>query len=115
MARIRIIYLLDDNDRASLVLSLHRTIAATECAEAASALDRELAREVSAVMKTRTIEHMTMVIIPHEMGFAEAVRHRAPFTDRGVTAEGPPSGILRNPDNERRQNSVKKHLATANR
>jgi polar amino acid transport system ATP-binding protein len=84
--------------------------------EATSALDPELVEEVNLVMKKLAEEHMTMIIVTHEMGFAETVCDRVIFMDKGVVVEeGPPSKIFRNPDNERTQNFLRKHLANANR
>lgn len=84
--------------------------------EATSALDPELVEEVNLVMKKLAEEHMTMIIVTHEMGFAETVCDRVIFMDNGVIVEqGPPSKIFRNPDNERTQNFLRKHLANANR
>ena len=54
------------------------------------------------MMKKLAEEHMTMIIVTHEMGFAETVCDRVIFMDKGVVVEeGPPSRIFRNPDNER--------------
>jgi len=84
--------------------------------EATSALDPELVEEVNLVMKKLAEEHMTMIIVTHEMGFAETVCDRVIFMDKGVVVEeGPPSRIFRNLDNERTQNFLRKHLANANR
>jgi polar amino acid transport system ATP-binding protein len=84
--------------------------------EATSALDPELVEEVNLVMKKLAEEHMTMIIVTHEMGFAETVCDRVIFMDKGVVVEeGPPSKIFRNPDNERTRNFLRKHLANANR
>ena len=84
--------------------------------EATSALDPELVEEVNLVMKKLAEEHMTMIIVTHEMGFAESVCDRVLFMDQGVVVEeGPPEVIFRNPVNERTQNFLRKHLANANR
>ncbi|WBU58932.1 amino acid ABC transporter ATP-binding protein [Paracoccus albus] len=79
--------------------------------EATSALDPELVDEVNAVMKRLAQEHMTMLIVTHEMGFAAEVCDRVLFMDQGVVVEeGPPSVIFRNPENERTRNFLRKHL-----
>ena len=79
--------------------------------EATSALDPELVDEVNAVMKRLAQEHMTMVIVTHEMGFAAEVCDRVLFMDQGVVVEqGPPEVIFRNPANERTRNFLRKHL-----
>ncbi|KPD12009.1 amino acid ABC transporter ATP-binding protein [Phaeobacter sp. 11ANDIMAR09] len=80
--------------------------------EATSALDPELVEEVNLVMKQLAEEHMTMIIVTHEMGFAESVCDRVLFMDQGVVVEeGPPEVIFRNPKSERTQNFLRKHLA----
>ncbi|GHF45496.1 amino acid ABC transporter ATP-binding protein [Seohaeicola zhoushanensis] len=84
--------------------------------EATSALDPELVEEVNLVMKKLAEEHMTMIIVTHEMGFAESVCDRVLFMDQGVVVEeGPPDVIFRNPTNERTRNFLRKHLANANK
>ena len=84
--------------------------------EATSALDPELVEEVNLVMKKLAEEHMTMIIVTHEMGFAESVCDRVLFMDQGVVVEeGPPEVIFRNPTNERTRNFLRKHLANANK
>ena len=83
--------------------------------EATSALDPELVEEVNLVMKKLAEEQMTMIIVTHEMGFAESVCDRVLFMDQGVVVEeGPPEVIFRNPKNERTQNFLRKHLAGNN-
>ncbi|MGB5557473.1 MAG: amino acid ABC transporter ATP-binding protein [Paracoccaceae bacterium] len=79
--------------------------------EATSALDPELVEEVNLVMKHLAQEHMTMIIVTHEMGFAQDVCDRVLFMDEGVVVEeGPPEVIFRNPSNERTKNFLRKHL-----
>jgi polar amino acid transport system ATP-binding protein len=79
--------------------------------EATSALDPELVEEVNLVMKSLAAEHMTMIIVTHEMGFAESVCDRVLFMDEGVVVEeGPPEIIFKNPKNERTRNFLRKHL-----
>ncbi len=82
--------------------------------EATSALDPELVEEVNLVMKKLAQEHMTMIIVTHEMGFAESVCDRVLFMDQGVVVEeGPPEVIFRNPKNERTRGFLRKHLEGA--
>lgn len=82
--------------------------------EATSALDPELVDEVNAVMKQLAEEHMTMIIVTHEMDFAASVCDRVLFMDQGVVVEeGPPSVIFRNPEQERTRNFLRKHLSRA--
>ena len=80
--------------------------------EATSALDPELVEEVNLVMKSLAAEHMTMIIVTHEMSFAESVCDRVLFMDEGIVVEeGPPEVIFKNPKNERTKNFLRKHLA----
>lgn len=79
--------------------------------EATSALDPELVEEVNLVMKQLAQEHMTMLIVTHEMRFASEVADQVLFMDRGVIVEqGKPEDIFRNPQNERTRTFLRKHL-----
>lgn len=70
--------------------------------EPTSALDPELTGEVLQVMKDLAEEHMTMMVVTHEMGFAREVANRVMFMDNGEIIEsGPPDEIFTNPRNER--------------
>ncbi len=70
--------------------------------EPTSALDPELRHEVLTVMKQLADEGMTMVIVTHEVGFAEKVASRLIFIDKGRIAEdGPPAELIANPPSER--------------
>jgi polar amino acid transport system ATP-binding protein len=55
--------------------------------EPTSALDPELVGEVLAVMEDLAREGMTMVIVTHEMAFAEEVADRVIFMDEGLIVE----------------------------
>jgi polar amino acid transport system ATP-binding protein len=79
--------------------------------EATSALDPELVEEVNQVMKQLAQEHMTMLIVTHEMRFAAEVSDKVLFMDKGVVVEeGKPGVIFRNPENERTRAFLRKHL-----
>ena len=79
--------------------------------EATSALDPELVEEVNLVMKQLAAEHMTMLIVTHEMRFAGEVADQIVFMDGGVVVEqGAPSEILSNPVQDRTRAFLKKHL-----
>jgi len=66
--------------------------------EPTSALDPELTGEVLSVMKTLASEHMTMMVVTHEMGFAREVADRMCFFhEGGVLEQGPPAQIVGNP------------------
>jgi polar amino acid transport system ATP-binding protein len=80
--------------------------------EATSALDPELVEEVNLVMKQLAAEHMTMLIVTHEMRFAAEVSDRVLFMDGGVVVEeGPPTEIFTAPKQERTQTFLRKYLA----
>ena len=55
--------------------------------EPTSALDPELTFEVLRVIRQLAEEHMTMVIVTHEMAFARDVSDRVIFMDEGVIIE----------------------------
>lgn len=79
--------------------------------EATSALDPELVEEVNQVMQSLAEEQMTMLIVTHEMGFARDVSDWAMFMDGGVVVEEcAPQKLFSNPDQERTQNFLRKHL-----
>ena len=79
--------------------------------EATSALDPELVEEVNQVMKQLAREHMTMLIVTHEMNFASEVSDHVLFMDQGVVCEqGPPEQLFSNPTEERTKSFLKKHL-----
>ncbi len=70
--------------------------------EPTSALDPELIGEVLDVMRELADEGMTMVVVTHEMTFAQQVADRVIFMDGGVIVEdGPPSQVLLKPEHER--------------
>ena len=70
--------------------------------EATSALDPELVGEVLAVMAGLAAEGMTMIIVTHEMRFAEDVSDRVIFMDGGVVIEqGPPARLFHAPEHPR--------------
>ena len=59
--------------------------------EPTSALDPELTGEVLRTMRELADEHMTMVVVTHEMGFAREVAHRVVFMDGGELIEQAPA------------------------
>ncbi len=70
--------------------------------EPTSALDPELTGEVLKVIRSLAEEHMTMVIVTHEMAFARAVSRRVVFMDGGVIVEqGDPEQVFGAPAQER--------------
>ncbi len=76
--------------------------------EPTSALDPELTIEVMKVIRKLAEEHMTMVVVTHEMAFAREVADRVIFMDNGVIVEeGSPEELFNNPKNERTKLFIK--------
>ena len=70
--------------------------------EPTSALDPELTGEILRVIRDLAAEHMTMVIVTHEMSFARDVADHIIFMDGGVIVEeGTPEEVINNPQSER--------------
>jgi ABC-type polar amino acid transport system ATPase subunit len=70
--------------------------------EVTSALDPELIQEVLDVMERLAEEGMTMVVVTHEMGFAQGVGTRLIFIDEGtILEEGKPRSVFKDPQHER--------------
>ena len=70
--------------------------------EPTSALDPELTGEILKVIRDLAAQHMTMVIVTHEMAFARDVSDHVIFMDGGVIVEqGNPFNIINNPQQER--------------
>ncbi len=79
--------------------------------EPTSALDPEMVGEVLEVMKELAHEHMTMVVVTHEMGFAREVANRVMFLDRGdFLEENTPDRFFSEPRNERLRDFLSKVL-----
>jgi polar amino acid transport system ATP-binding protein len=70
--------------------------------EPTSALDPELTGEVLKIIKQLAEEHMTMVIVTHEMAFARDVANKVLFMDQGVVVEqGTPDFVFNQSQNKR--------------
>jgi polar amino acid transport system ATP-binding protein len=70
--------------------------------EPTSALDPELTGEVLSVMRALAEEHMTMIVVTHEMSFAREVADRVLFMDNGEIIEsGTPEHMFTHPSLER--------------
>jgi len=79
--------------------------------EPTSALDPEMVGEVLNVMRDLAKEHMTMVVVTHEMGFAREVSDRVIFMAEGkIVEEGTPEEIFTAPKTERLQSFLSKVL-----
>ncbi len=70
--------------------------------EPTSALDPELTKGVLNVIRDLAQQHMTMVIVTHEMSFARDVADHIIFMDGGVIVEeGPAEQVINNPQHAR--------------
>ena len=70
--------------------------------EPTSALDPELTKDVLKVIRDLAAEHMTMVIVTHEMSFARDVADHIVFMDGGVIVEeGPAEQVINRPQHQR--------------
>ena len=70
--------------------------------EPTSALDPEMIKEVLDVMVDLAEEGMTMIVVTHEMGFANRVADRVVFMDEGeVIEQADPETFFNSPRNER--------------
>ncbi|WP_323958399.1 amino acid ABC transporter ATP-binding protein [Brevibacillus composti] len=79
--------------------------------EPTSALDPELTGEVLQVIKQLASEHMTMIVVTHEMGFAREVADRIIFMDHGEIVEsGSPDQLFHQPRFERTRAFLQRSL-----
>lgn len=79
--------------------------------EPTSALDPELVGEVLTVMKNIAKEGTTMLVVTHEMSFAQDVANRVIFMDGGVVVEdGTPNEIFTRPKEERTKQFLRRIL-----
>ena len=70
--------------------------------EVTSALDPELVGEVLEVMRNLAKEGATMIVVTHEMAFAQEVADRIVFIDEGlIVEEGTAKDIINNSQNKR--------------
>ena len=70
--------------------------------EPTSALDPELVGDVLEVMRDMKLAGMTMLVVSHEMNFAQEAADRVIFMDNGkIVEEGTPKKIFLSPENER--------------
>ena len=78
--------------------------------EPTSALDPEITGEVLKVIQNLAKEHMTMVIVTHEMDFARDVANHVIFMDGGyIVEEGPPEKLFGNAQNERTKQFLQRY------
>lgn len=70
--------------------------------EPTSALDPELTGEVLKAMRKLAEEHMTMLVVTHEMAFAREVANRVVFMDNGeIVEQGTPEAVFCSPSHPR--------------
>ena len=81
--------------------------------EPTSALDPELVGEVLSVIKALAKEGITMIVVTHEMSFAEEAATQVVFMDGGVVVEkGTSREIFYSPKEERTKQFLKRVLRT---
>ena len=79
--------------------------------EPTSALDPELVGEVLNVMEELAHEGSTMIVVTHEMHFAQEAADRVIFMDEGrICEEGPPEQVLDAPQEERTRQFLARFL-----
>lgn len=77
--------------------------------EPTSALDPELTGEILKVIRKLAAEHVTMVIVTHEIDFAQNVSDKIIFmADGAVEEEGTPQEVIGNPKSERTRSFLQK-------
>ncbi|GHG85732.1 amino acid ABC transporter ATP-binding protein [Pseudodonghicola xiamenensis] len=77
--------------------------------EPTSALDPEMVGEVLSVLRDLAEEHMTMLIVTHEIQFAREVASNVFFLDKGLIAEhGAAKDVLVRPQNARTQEFLRR-------
>ncbi|MFD9500223.1 amino acid ABC transporter ATP-binding protein [Streptomyces sp. NPDC060035] len=82
--------------------------------EPTSALDPELVGDVLAVMRSLADEGMTMLVVTHEMSFAQEVADRVVFMDGGVIVEeGTPARVIGAPSHARTRSFLARLLTPA--
>ena len=80
--------------------------------EPTSALDPELVGEVLKTIKALAKEKRTMIIVTHEIKFAEEVADRIIFMDGGIIVEeGKPENIIKNPQKPRTKEFLKRYIS----
>ena len=79
--------------------------------EPTSALDPETVGEVLTVMRDLAAEGWTMIVVTHEIRFAQQVADHVVFIDGGVVVEeGPPADVLGRPAHERTRQFLRRIL-----
>lgn len=82
--------------------------------EATSALDPELVSEVLGVMQALAADGMTMVVVTHEMRFAQEAGDTVAVMEAGrIIEDGPASEVFSRPRQQRTIDFLKDHFRTA--
>lgn len=80
--------------------------------EPTSALDPELVGEILDVIKRVAQKGITMIVVTHEMAFAQDVADKVVFMDRGVIVEeGVPSEFFTKPKEERTRQFLSRFIS----
>ncbi|MDQ0361784.1 amino acid ABC transporter ATP-binding protein [Breznakia pachnodae] len=80
--------------------------------EPTSSLDPELVGEVLNVIKEVANEHVTSLIVTHEMQFARDVADHVVFIEDGeIVEQGSPDVLFQNPEKERTKQFLKKFIS----
>ena len=78
--------------------------------EPTSALDPELVGEVLDVMRSLAEQHVTMIVVTHEIGFAREAASRIVFMDHGlIVEEGAPQDFLARPQHARSRQFLERY------
>ena len=79
------------------------------CDEPTSALDPELVDEIVDILADIASTGMTMIVVTHELYFAQKVSHRTMFLEGGIIVEqGPTKELFENPKTDRLKNFLKR-------
>ena len=79
--------------------------------EPTSALDPERVQEVLRVIRQAAEEHVTMLVVTHEMDFARDAADRVAFMDSGQILEcAPPDRLFFHPEHERTRQFLDRYL-----
>ncbi|MFQ6242642.1 amino acid ABC transporter ATP-binding protein [Sinorhizobium meliloti] len=95
--------------RVAIARALAMQPAAILFDEPTSALDPEMVGEVLQVMRGLAEEHMTMLVVTHEIQFAREVADSVLFLDGGrIVEQGPARDVLHQPRHERTRDFLRR-------
>jgi ABC-type polar amino acid transport system ATPase subunit len=102
--------------RVGIARSIALTPAIVLFDEPTSALDPEMVGGVLQVMRELRATGMTMVVVTHEMGFAQEASDRVVFMDQGsIVEQGPPAQIFGAPRQARTASFISRYVNQAAR